>query len=110
MTSEDFIPSQPYGVERQFQIYLERRQGKRPTLPVAFEALEQQARAHLSPETWGFLADGAGSQDTLRANLAAFRRWRIVPRMLRDVSRRDLAVVCGRGEKVVEGGERRKGR
>jgi lactate 2-monooxygenase len=92
MTNEDFTPSRPYGVERQFQIYLERRQGKRPTLPVAFEALEQQARAHLSPETWGFLADGAGSQDTLRANLAAFRRWRIVPRMLRDVAQRDLNV------------------
>jgi lactate 2-monooxygenase len=92
MTSEDFTPSRPYGVERQFQIYLERRQGKRPTLPVAFETLEQQANAHLSPETWGFIAEGAGSQDTLRANLAAFRRWRIVPRMLRDVSRRDLSV------------------
>ncbi len=92
MTSEDFTPSRPYGVERQFQIYLEGRQGKRPTLPVAFEALEQQAHAHLSPETWGFLADGAGSQDTLCANLAAFRRWRIVPRMLRDVARRDLSV------------------
>ena len=92
MTSEDFTPSRPYGVERQFQIYLEGRQGKRPTLPVAFETLEQQAKAHLSPETWGFLADGAGSQDTLRANLAAFRRWRIVPRMLRDVARRDLSV------------------
>jgi lactate 2-monooxygenase len=92
MTNEDFTPSRPYGVERQFQIYLERRLGKRPTLPVAFDALEQQARAHLSPETWGFLADGAGSQDTLRANLAAFRRWRIVPRMLRDVAQRDLNV------------------
>jgi lactate 2-monooxygenase len=92
MTSEDFTPSRPYGVERQFQIYLDRRQGKRPTLPVAFEALEQQAKAHLSPETWGFLADGAGSQDTLRANLAAFRRWRIVPRMLHDVAQRDLNV------------------
>jgi lactate 2-monooxygenase len=92
MTSEDFTPSRPYGIERQFQIYLERRQGKRPTLPVAFDDLEQQARAHLSPETWGFVAEGAGSQDTLRANLAAFRRWRIVPRMLRDVSRRDLSV------------------
>jgi hypothetical protein len=51
MTSEDLTPSRPYGVERQFQIYLERRQGKRPALPVAFEDLEQQAKAHLSPET-----------------------------------------------------------
>ncbi len=28
----------------------------------------------------------------MRANLEAFRRWRIVPRMLRDVSERDLSV------------------
>jgi lactate 2-monooxygenase len=28
----------------------------------------------------------------MRANLDAFRRWRIVPRMLRDVSQRDLSV------------------
>ena len=92
MTSEDFTPSRPYGIERQFQIYLERRQGKQPTLPIAFDDLEQQAKAHLSPERWGFLADGAGAQDTLRANLAAFRRWRIVPRMLQDVTQRDLNV------------------
>ena len=92
MTSEDFTPSRPYGVERQFQIYLEGRQGKRPTLPVACEALEQQASTHLSPEAWGYVAGGAGSQDTMRANLAAFRRWRIVPRMLCDVARRDLSV------------------
>jgi lactate 2-monooxygenase len=92
MTSEDFTPSRPYGVERQFQIYLEGRQGKRPKLPIAFDDLEQQAKSHLSPEMWGFIAGGAGSQDTLRANLAAFRHWRIVPRMLRDVARRDLSV------------------
>ena len=61
MTSEDFTPSRPYGVERQFQIYLEGLQGKRPTLPVACEALEQQASAHLSPEAWGYVAGGAGS-------------------------------------------------
>ncbi|HWK18740.1 MAG TPA: alpha-hydroxy-acid oxidizing protein, partial [Solirubrobacteraceae bacterium] len=35
---------------------------------------------------------GAGSEETMRANLEAFRRWRIVPRMLRDVSVRDLSV------------------
>ena len=37
---------------------------------------------------WG----GAGSGDTMRANLEAFRRWRLVPRHLRDTSDRDLAV------------------
>jgi lactate 2-monooxygenase len=34
---------------------------------------------------------GAGAEDTMRANEAAFRRWRIVPRMLRDVAARDLS-------------------
>jgi isopentenyl diphosphate isomerase/L-lactate dehydrogenase-like FMN-dependent dehydrogenase len=34
---------------------------------------------------------GAGAEDTMRANVEAFRRWRIVPRMLRDVSARDLS-------------------
>jgi lactate 2-monooxygenase len=35
---------------------------------------------------------GAGAEDTMRANADAFKRWRIVPRMLRDVSQRDLSV------------------
>jgi isopentenyl diphosphate isomerase/L-lactate dehydrogenase-like FMN-dependent dehydrogenase len=33
---------------------------------------------------------GAGTEDTMRANLEAFRRWRIVPRMLRAVEDRRL--------------------
>ena len=37
------------------------------------------------------MAGGAGSELTMRANLRAFERWEIVPRMLRDVSERDLS-------------------
>ena len=37
------------------------------------------------------MAGAAGTEDTMRANEEAFRRWRIVPRMLRDVSARDLS-------------------
>ena len=36
------------------------------------------------------MAGGAGEEITVRANRAAFDRWRIVPRMLVDVSERDL--------------------
>ena len=32
------------------------------------------------------------AKDTMRANREALYRWRIVPRMLRDVSKRDLSV------------------
>jgi lactate 2-monooxygenase len=38
------------------------------------------------------VAAGAGGEGTVAANRAAFDRWRIVPRMLRDVSERDLSV------------------
>jgi isopentenyl diphosphate isomerase/L-lactate dehydrogenase-like FMN-dependent dehydrogenase len=38
------------------------------------------------------VAGGAGAEDTMRANREAFRRWRIVPRLLRDVSHRDLSI------------------
>jgi isopentenyl diphosphate isomerase/L-lactate dehydrogenase-like FMN-dependent dehydrogenase len=59
-------------------------------MPVAFEALEALARERMSPEAYGYVAGVAGGEDTLRANREVFRRWRIVPRMLRDVAQRDL--------------------
>ncbi len=91
MTSDEITPSRPFGSERQFQIYLAGLQGQRPKMPIAAEALEREGNAHMTPEARGYVAGGAG-EDTMRANREAFRRWRIVPRMLRDVSRRDLSV------------------
>ena len=44
----------------------------------------------VGPEPRGYVWGGAGTGDTMRANLEAFRRWRLVPRMLRDISRRSL--------------------
>jgi lactate 2-monooxygenase len=73
-----------FGVARQLEIYQRGSQ-----VPVAPEALEQRARECLSPEAFGYLAGGAGAEDTMRANLAAFRRWRIEPRVLCDLSRRE---------------------
>ncbi len=81
-----------YGTERQMQIYLAGMQGQRPTTPMTYEQLEEQARQRLSAEAFGYVAGGAGGEETMRANRAAFERWQIVPRMLRDVSQRDLRV------------------
>jgi isopentenyl diphosphate isomerase/L-lactate dehydrogenase-like FMN-dependent dehydrogenase len=67
-------------------------QGQRPTLPVAFEALEAEARATLSPEAFAYVAGGASGEDTMRVNREAFARWRVVPRMLRNVDTRHLGV------------------
>ncbi len=67
--------------------------GERPSLPMAWAELESRARESLDDRAIAYIFGGAGSEDTMRANLDAFRRWRIVPRVLRqDLATRDLSV------------------
>ena len=82
-------PAVPFG-NYQFEIYLAGLSGKLPDLPTSYASLEESAREKLSDESFGYVAGGAGEEITVRANRAAFDRWRIVPRMLVDVSERDL--------------------
>src|SRR5262245_53455538 len=91
-------PSPSLGVQRQLEIYLGGLAGQKPARPLAPEELEAQARAVLPPEAYVYVAGGAGCEDTVRANRDAFLRWRILPRLLHDVSRRDVgAALLGRG-------------
>ena len=46
----------------------------------------------MTREAYAYIAGGAGLEGTIDANRAAFDRRRIVPRMMRDVSERDLSV------------------
>jgi lactate 2-monooxygenase len=46
----------------------------------------------MSKEAFAYVAGGAGGEATMRANRQAFERVSIVPRALRDVSRRDTSV------------------
>jgi isopentenyl diphosphate isomerase/L-lactate dehydrogenase-like FMN-dependent dehydrogenase len=85
-------PPLSLGVQRQMEVYLAGLEGRTPAQPVAAEELEERARAVLPPRAYVYVAGGAGAEDTVRANRDAFRRWRIVPRFLRDVSRRDVGV------------------
>ncbi|MGV9775659.1 lactate 2-monooxygenase [Streptosporangium sp. NPDC003464] len=75
----------------QYEIYLNGLAGLRPPYPTDVAGLEQAARRHLAPEPYGYVAGSAGTGATERANREAFDRWRIVPRMLREVSVRDLS-------------------
>jgi lactate 2-monooxygenase len=70
----------------QDEIYLTGLTGAVPELPTDLGALEEAARAIMTPRAYDYIAGAAGSGDTARENLDAFRRWRIVPRMLTDVS------------------------
>jgi isopentenyl diphosphate isomerase/L-lactate dehydrogenase-like FMN-dependent dehydrogenase len=76
----------------QAEIFLRGLGGERPDQPLAWAELAAEAERVVDPQGWDYLAGGAGTGDTMRANEDAFRRWRIVPRMLRDVSARDLSV------------------
>src|SRR5262245_20207118 len=54
--------------------------------------LERLARQRMTPQAFAYVAGGAGAESTIAANRAALDRPRIVPRVLRDVSDRDLSV------------------
>ena len=73
---------------RQMRIYL----GAKPSVPVSLSALEARARAAIQPAAWDYVMGSAGGERTAAANLAAFDRYPIVPRMQRDVAVRDLSV------------------
>ena len=88
--AEPITPQQPLG-DYQFEIYGRGLGGERPPLPLSAAALEGSAREVLSAEAFGYVAGGAGAELTMRANLQAFERVEIVPRMLRNVSERDLS-------------------
>lgn len=80
------------GLLRQTQIYLAGVSGHRPRVPLDARRLERTARRAMSRNAYAYIRAGAGNERTMYANRAAFDQWRIVPRMLRDVSERDTSV------------------
>jgi lactate 2-monooxygenase len=89
----DELPPQPFG-DFYREIYAKGMlAGERPGQPIAWAELEQQARESLDERAIAYIFGGAGSEDTMRENLEAFRRWRIVPRVLRqNLAQRDLSL------------------
>lgn len=90
-------PSNPLGRARQNVIYRAGISGITPKVPTEAGRLEAAARRALlrrpgGRRAWAYIYGGAGSGATMDANREAFDRRRIVPRMLRDTSERDLSV------------------
>lgn len=73
------------------EIYLRGLAGERPDLPMTADGLEAAARDVLPAEAFSYVVGGASAERTVAANREAFVRWRIVPRMLRGVTERDLS-------------------
>jgi 4-hydroxymandelate oxidase len=57
-----------------------------------FDALENEARAKLSTPSFAFCATGADDEITAAENVAAWRKLRLRPHVLRDVSSVDISV------------------
>ena len=79
----------PYG-NHQFGIYSAGLKGELPTLPLRYEDLEARAREVLDPAAYWYVAGGAG-EASMAANRHSFDRYPLFPRMLTDVSERDLS-------------------
>ena len=76
----------------QLEIYLAGLQGVLPAFPMAFAELEARAAQALPPSVLSYVVGGAGSEHTQRANVSAFHRWGLMPRMFVGATQRDLSV------------------
>lgn len=76
----------------QFEIYLQGLAGVVPSFPMTYSELEAKAAAALSPSVWSYVAGGAGDERTQRANVTAFDKWGLIPRMFVGAAERDLSV------------------
>lgn len=81
-----------FGRERQSEIYTGGIAGRKNKIPVQHHLLYQKASEKMSPDAHSYICGGAGMEKTMSANREAFNRLQIVPKMLNDVSERDLSI------------------
>ena len=81
-----------FGRDIQSAIFRNGSRGLKPAIPAGWSDLESAAKKAMSREAWAYVAGSAGNESTEAANRAAIDRWKIVPRVLRDVDQRDLSI------------------
>jgi len=82
----------PSGTEWQKEIYLKGFAGKTLSVNIDLPSLEQRAKSVLTTRAFEYIAGGAGLGHTVSQNRSAFDQYKIIPRMLNDVSERDTSV------------------
>ena len=81
-----------FGTARQGEIYIKGLMGAKPIVPFDAQQLETLAKEKMNAEAGAYILGGAGTEETVRENQSAFSKWKIYPRMLKDVSVRDTSV------------------
>jgi lactate 2-monooxygenase len=82
----------PSAIDWQKEIYLKGFAGRKLNLNIDLSTLEQRAKSVLTSRAFDYIAGGAGLGHTVSQNRSVFDQYKIVPRMLNDVSERDTSV------------------
>ncbi|KAI9890694.1 MAG: hypothetical protein M1814_003763 [Vezdaea aestivalis] len=90
--SDAVRPSRNYGAY-QISLYVEGiKNGHLPITTTDSRLLEEQAKKQMSSKAYKYVAGGAGERATMDSNRLALRQWKLIPRMLRPTTYRDLSV------------------
>ncbi|KAH8431560.1 lactate 2-monooxygenase [Aspergillus melleus] len=66
--------------------------GLLPTVTTDPRLLEEQAKKVLSARSYNYIAGGAGEKATMDSNRLAFRQWKLIPRMMKQLDNQNLTV------------------
>lgn len=76
----------------QREIYLNGLAGKKLHVSIDLATLEQKAKSVLTTRAFDYIAGGAGLEHTVLRNRSAFDQYKIIPRMLNNVSERNTSI------------------
>ncbi|MFI6170397.1 alpha-hydroxy-acid oxidizing protein [Nocardia sp. NPDC051052] len=74
------------------EIYQAGTKGTLPRYPLDAESIERKGAEAMPDWLLSYVASGSGNGHTQRANIAAFEKWGIVPRMCNGRAERDLSI------------------
>ena len=78
-------------LDRQRLIYGNGLSGRRPVIPFHADALRERARGKMAENAWAYIDGGAGNENSIAANAAAFSKVAIRPRMMRPNETADFS-------------------
>lgn len=91
MSDHRVKPADPKPYRYEQEIYAKGLRYERPLLTFKSEQWEHLAKERLSAESWGYIGGNAGTAETYNKNLAAFKKWSMVPSRLVKADFPDLS-------------------
>jgi lactate 2-monooxygenase len=92
MSADDGDGPVPYAAYLQTLLQKGMFMGQPPVVTTNPNTLEAQAIKSMSKRGFEYIKGGAGEMSTMDANRLAFRQWKIIPRVLKPTTPRDLSV------------------